>query len=546
MPLYGAGHEAHLGHASGDWRPTTCCPGIATWASVRDGRWGRAGRSPDPRPCANLRPVRAPGLRGAAALAGPPHAEFRAHADRDAARACDVGARAATTRSARTAAVAGAGFRRRLAGRRDGPRLHGFGAGRRELRGPARPASPRRPRSRGAGPVRSLDRVQPVARSSAARTARPGRRAAAPGRPGAISWCRTGQRPLPEPSIAGAPRGRPRPAQRTRKCGGSSLSSASRCRAGVSKRGMSLGSSQGCCRPPGRSRPNWRRAWPSSITRHGAERAGCTASPASSSPPLDKSPCRPCANRPRFRLGRAPVAGARRSRCARGLRCLASATSFLEARVRRPSPRSGPAWRTSPFGACRTWSSAVRTGPRSRRLAAARSAGAAVDRRDAHADDGYGCDGLYGRSSRAELRAGSCGAGTGAGRGRAAALQADGIELIRGDLRDARRWPVPARDATSSITSPPCIAKREHPDSYYRDVNVGGTQNSLLDAAERLRSVGWSTAARSACTATYRRCPPTRSAPFSPGDIYQESKLEAELLASNGSRPACRARSSGR
>ena len=69
-----------------------------------------------------------------------------------------------------------------------------------------------------------------------------------------------------------------------------------------------------------------------------------------------------------------------------------------------------------------------------------------------------------------------------------------------------------------------------HPDAYYRDVNVGGTER-LLEAAARAgvgRFVHTSTVG---VHGDVRNPPADESAPFEPGDVYQETKAEAESMA---------------
>ena len=69
-----------------------------------------------------------------------------------------------------------------------------------------------------------------------------------------------------------------------------------------------------------------------------------------------------------------------------------------------------------------------------------------------------------------------------------------------------------------------------HPDSYYREVNVLGTER-LLEAAARTgvrRFVHTSTVG---VHGHVERPPADESAPFAPGDIYQATKAEAERLA---------------
>lgn len=109
-------------------------------------------------------------------------------------------------------------------------------------------------------------------------------------------------------------------------------------------------------------------------------------------------------------------------------------------------------------------------------------------------------------------------------------LADSGIELFEGQLvnaHDVRRASEGVR-----ITYHIAAAYREakHPDSYYFDVNVGGTQN-VLEAA-RAEGVGrvvhCSTAGVHGEVSTI---PADEDAPVNPGDVYQDSKLAGERLA---------------
>jgi nucleoside-diphosphate-sugar epimerase len=112
---------------------------------------------------------------------------------------------------------------------------------------------------------------------------------------------------------------------------------------------------------------------------------------------------------------------------------------------------------------------------------------------------------------------------------RAGDLERDGIKLCLGDLRDANsvRRAAEGCDAIYHIAA--VYREAKHPDEYYREINVGGTQN-VLDAATREhvgRVVHCSTVGVHGDIA---QIPADETAPFSPGDIYQRSKLEGELL----------------
>jgi dihydroflavonol-4-reductase len=109
-------------------------------------------------------------------------------------------------------------------------------------------------------------------------------------------------------------------------------------------------------------------------------------------------------------------------------------------------------------------------------------------------------------------------------------LPALGVQAVEGDLGD----PASVRHAAEGVEIVYHIAAtyREagQPDSAYRTINVEGTRN-LLEAARAggaRRLVHCSTGGVHGHIANP---PGTEDAPFNPGDIYQETKLEAEQLA---------------
>ncbi|HTM34640.1 MAG TPA: NAD-dependent epimerase/dehydratase family protein [Vicinamibacterales bacterium] len=109
-------------------------------------------------------------------------------------------------------------------------------------------------------------------------------------------------------------------------------------------------------------------------------------------------------------------------------------------------------------------------------------------------------------------------------------LPALGVQAVDGDLGD----PASVRLAAEGVEVVYHIAAtyREagQPDSAYRTINVEGTRN-LLEAARAggaRRLVHCSTGGVHGHIANP---PGTEDAPFNPGDIYQETKLEAEQLA---------------
>jgi nucleoside-diphosphate-sugar epimerase len=105
-----------------------------------------------------------------------------------------------------------------------------------------------------------------------------------------------------------------------------------------------------------------------------------------------------------------------------------------------------------------------------------------------------------------------------------------GLTWLEGDLGDGS---VLARlvEGTDAVIHVAAVYRTAgHPDSYYREVNVEGTRR-LLEAA-------WDAGVgRFVHTSTVgvhghvERPPANEASPFAPGDIYQETKAEAEELA---------------
>ena len=103
----------------------------------------------------------------------------------------------------------------------------------------------------------------------------------------------------------------------------------------------------------------------------------------------------------------------------------------------------------------------------------------------------------------------------------------NGVRWVEGDLRDtdALRRLVDGVDAVVHVAA--VYRTAGHPDSYYRDVNVGGTER-LLDAAARAgvrRFVHTSTVG---VHGDVKEPPADETAPIAPGDIYQQTKAEAK------------------
>jgi nucleoside-diphosphate-sugar epimerase len=101
------------------------------------------------------------------------------------------------------------------------------------------------------------------------------------------------------------------------------------------------------------------------------------------------------------------------------------------------------------------------------------------------------------------------------------------VEGVLGDEEAAFRL-VEGADAVVHVAA--VYRTAGHPDSYYREVNVVGTER-LLEAAARTgvrRFVHTSTVG---VHGHVEHPPADETAPFAPGDIYQATKAEAERLA---------------
>jgi len=105
-----------------------------------------------------------------------------------------------------------------------------------------------------------------------------------------------------------------------------------------------------------------------------------------------------------------------------------------------------------------------------------------------------------------------------------------GARVVEGDLTspEALSRLVEGSDAVLHVAA--VYRSAGHPDAYYREINVGGTER-LLEAAARAgvrRFVHTSTVGVHGHVADP---PADEDAPFAPGDIYQETKAQAEAAA---------------
>jgi len=115
-------------------------------------------------------------------------------------------------------------------------------------------------------------------------------------------------------------------------------------------------------------------------------------------------------------------------------------------------------------------------------------------------------------------------------RSKRAELSSSGVRVVEGDLTEAAALARLVEGAEAVVHVATVYRTAGHSDDYYRDVNVGGTER-LLEAAARA-GVGCFVHASTIGVHGHIEHPPAdETAPFAPGDIYQETEAEAECLA---------------
>ncbi len=110
---------------------------------------------------------------------------------------------------------------------------------------------------------------------------------------------------------------------------------------------------------------------------------------------------------------------------------------------------------------------------------------------------------------------------------RAEDLSRRGVEIVQGDIRDAHALNRAAEGVDVVYHIAAVFRTTAHPDSYYYEVNEGGVAN-VIEAARVhgvRRVVHCSTVGVHGHVSLV---PSDESAPYNPGDVYQESKLEGE------------------
>lgn len=105
-----------------------------------------------------------------------------------------------------------------------------------------------------------------------------------------------------------------------------------------------------------------------------------------------------------------------------------------------------------------------------------------------------------------------------------------GVRWVEGDLADRGALERLVDGAEAILHVAAVYRTAGHPDAYYRDVNVGGTER-LLEAAARAGARRFVHTSTVGVHGDVRHPPADEDAPFAPGDVYQATKAEAETLA---------------
>jgi nucleoside-diphosphate-sugar epimerase len=110
------------------------------------------------------------------------------------------------------------------------------------------------------------------------------------------------------------------------------------------------------------------------------------------------------------------------------------------------------------------------------------------------------------------------------------ALRAAGVEVVAGDLTDAAAVRAAAEGCAVVYHIAATYREAGQPDSAYRAINVEGTRH-VLEAARAAGATRVVHCSTGGVHGHIERPPANEDAPFAPGDIYQQTKLEAEQLA---------------
>jgi nucleoside-diphosphate-sugar epimerase len=106
----------------------------------------------------------------------------------------------------------------------------------------------------------------------------------------------------------------------------------------------------------------------------------------------------------------------------------------------------------------------------------------------------------------------------------------DGVRWVTGDLADEAAIARLVEGADAVVHVAAVYRTAGHPDAYYREVNVGGTER-LLEAAARAGVKRFVHTSTVGVHGDVKSPPADETAPIAPGDVYQRTKAEGEAVA---------------
>ena len=115
-------------------------------------------------------------------------------------------------------------------------------------------------------------------------------------------------------------------------------------------------------------------------------------------------------------------------------------------------------------------------------------------------------------------------------RDRAQALEARGVELALGDLRDQASLNAAAKDCIGVLHIAALFRETNFPEAVFNDINLEGTRR-LLDAAIAAGASRFVHCSTSGVLGELKEVPASEETPYNPSDMYQRSKTAGEQLA---------------
>ena len=109
-------------------------------------------------------------------------------------------------------------------------------------------------------------------------------------------------------------------------------------------------------------------------------------------------------------------------------------------------------------------------------------------------------------------------------------LQARGVELVLGDLRDQKSLDAATQDCAGVLHIGALFRETNFPEEVFNDINLNGTRR-LLDASIAAGVRRFVHCSTSGVLGELKEVPASEETPYNPSDMYQRSKTAGEQLA---------------